>query len=97
MKSKATPKLLKKSPLHFPEFLKINLNALKIIQYKIPATNKIGAQMNAPNNQKINEPNSPKTIQIIIETTHPSIPPSSNTSGSKLVTSIVGEDGFFHK
>ena len=53
--------------------------------------------MNAPNDQKINEPNNPNTIQIIIETTHPSIPPSSNTSGSKWETSIVDEDGFFHK
>ncbi|CAD0218792.1 protein of unknown function [Chryseobacterium sp. JV274] len=40
--------LFKKSPLHFPEFLKTNLSALKNTQYKLAVNNNIADQKKSP-------------------------------------------------
>ena len=92
----AIPKLLIKSPLHFVELRNINLNALKIIQYKVAAITKIVAQIMAPTAQNIMEPKSASTIQIKNEPTQPVSPSLSMAPMSKSEMSKVLEEGFFH-
>ncbi len=78
----AIPRLFKRFVLQFAEFRKINLKALKIIQYKSAAIVRIIAQKIAPKNQKMIAPNNPITIHAMKENKQPS-PPSSPISPPK--------------
>jgi hypothetical protein len=71
VKRNEIPRLFKKLDLHKAEFLKINLKALKIIQYKSAAIVRIIAQKIAPKNHRIIAPNKPITSQAIIENIQP--------------------------
>jgi hypothetical protein len=62
--------------LQVEAFLKINLKALKTIQYKRAAIVKIIAQNIAPKNHKIIAPNNPITIHATKENKQPSQPSS---------------------
>jgi hypothetical protein len=82
VKRNEIPRLFKKLDLHKAEFLKINLKALKIIQYKRAAIVRIMTQKIAPNNQSNSAPNKPITIHATKDNKQPS-PKSSPISPPK--------------